>query len=116
MPTIQISGHPLPNPMTFTDVVTDTYVDPTHWLLTQAQTEELLTAWREADTAADCDTGCCDDDLARAYHYSSAGVFVTALHMDNELTMDEWESACGDDGLDLYSTAQIPFDVEVQLI
>lgn len=106
MTTIQITGYPLENPLTFTDVKVDEYIDDKHWLLTRAQAEDLLIAWRDAETAG-------ADDLVRSYHYSPVGIFVTALHMDHELTMDEWESAYGADDFDLYSTSQIPLDVEI---
>ena len=109
MPTIRISGYPLEEPLTFENTPVDEYFDDSHWLLTRAQADQLLTAWRDAETEG-------ADDLARAYHYSHLGVFVTALHMDHELNTSEWESAVGADDFDLYSTSQMAFDFLVELI
>ena len=100
--------------MTFENVTTDIHIDDSHWLLTKSQATDLLAAWCAADRTDGGDFP--DDDLVRAYHYSPLGIFVTALHMDGELTTDEWESAYGMDDFDLYSTSQIPFDVEIQLL
>ena len=109
MATIQISGYPLEETLTFENAPVDHYLDENHWLLTKSQAEDLLTAWRDAETEG-------VDDLVRAYHYSPLGVFVTALHMDHELTTSEWESAYGADDFDLYSTSQLPFDFTVEQI
>ena len=114
MVNIQISGHPLASPMTFTNVTTDIHIDDSHWLLTKAQATDLLTAWRDADRTSGGEFP--DSDLQRAFHYSPMGIFVTALHMDGELTLDEWESAYGMDDFDVYSTSQIPLDVEIKLL
>lgn len=108
MPTIRISGYPLEESLTFENTPVDEYFDEFHWLLTRAQADLLLTAWRDAETYA--------DDLARAYHYNHLGVFVTALHMDHELNNSERESAVVADDFDLYPTSQMPFDFLVELI
>jgi hypothetical protein len=108
MATITISGEPLEAPLTFENVSVDEYIDANHWLLTQPQAEQLLIAWRDSDTEG-------ADDLARAFHYSPCGVFVTALHDDHELTMSEWESAWGADMDAAYSTSQMPFDFEIEV-
>lgn len=114
MTSIQISGHPLEESITFKNVTTDTYIDNNHWLLSQEQAEQLVSAWATADRAGGCERcGESEDDLARAYRYSEIGIFFTALHMDHELTTDEWESAygCGADAR--YSTSQMPFDFTI---
>lgn len=114
MTTIQISGHPLKSPMTFSDVTVDEYLDENHWLLTRAQAEDLIVAWRDAERIPECD--CCDGKLWAAYRYHPMGIFMTALYLEHELTMDEWESAYGADDFDLYSTSQVPFEVEIKLL
>jgi len=108
MPTIQISGYPLEAPLTF-EVTPDVYVDEKHWLLNLDQAEQLCTAWRDADTEG-------ADDIARAYIYSETGTIITALHMEHEVSLTEWESAQGCGGDAVFSTAQLPFEFDLAVL
>jgi hypothetical protein len=111
MTDIRITGYPLQEPLVFTDVATDIYVDDNHHLLNLTQTEQLLTAWRDADP--DAAQG---SDVARSYLYSEVGTVVTALHLDHELTLTEWESAEGCGGDAVFTTAQMPFDFDIEVL
>ena len=104
---IQISGYPLPAPVIIHEIVPDDLIHAGHWLLEQDDAARLLEAWRDAPTD--------EADVRREWAYSESGLFATALYLDGEITIALWESACGSDGDDLYSTRDMPFDFEVRL-
>lgn len=105
---IAITGYPLPDPVIIHGVTPDGLIHPDGWLLDHADVAELLDAWRDAPTD--------EDDVVREWAYSESGLFVTALHMEGEINVAFWESACGSDGNDVYSTRNMPFDFDIRLI
>lgn len=103
--TITITGYPLPEPVTIPAVQPDETIHGDGYLLAPAQTRQLLDAWKDAPGGA---------DVVRDWIYSEAGLFVTALHLDEEISLSIWEAAIGSNGTDLYSTTTMPFDFDVQ--
>ena len=107
---LTITGHPLPEPVVIDGAAADEGILGTGWLLTQPQAQRIVAAWAEAPPDLS-PTG--EDDVRRAWHYSPLGLFVTALILDGELSLSEWESAFGSEGDDRYSTTQMPFDFDI---
>ncbi len=105
-----VTGHPLAEPVVLDGAHPDESIFGTGWLIGREQAEAIITACAEAP--ADPATNGVDD-LRRAWHYSPLGLFVTALYLDGELGLSEWESAIGADGADRYSTTQMPFDFDI---
>ncbi|MAP64363.1 MAG: hypothetical protein CMH34_11620 [Microbacterium sp.] len=107
---LTITGYPLAEPVVIDGAEPDDTIFGTGWLIAQPQAEAVITAWADAPTGLAPDGA---DDVRRAWHYSPLGVFVTALHLDGELGLSEWESAIGSEGDDRYSTTQMPFDFDI---
>jgi hypothetical protein len=103
--TITITGCPLPEPVTIPAAQPDETIHGDGYLLTPTQTRQLLSAWKDAPG---------ESDVGREWIYAEAGLFVTALHLGEEITLSIWEAAIGSDGTDLYSTTTMPFDFNVQ--
>ncbi|MFC4244996.1 hypothetical protein ACFOYW_16630 [Gryllotalpicola reticulitermitis] len=103
--TITVTGYPLPEPVIIPAVQPDETIQGDGYLLTPAQTRQLLDVWKDAPG---------EPDVVREWIYSEAGLFVTALHLDEEITLSIWEAAIGSDGADLYSTTAMPFDFNVE--
>lgn len=105
MPSIVITGFPYPSPVVIDDVSEcDTHGSP-HWGLTRGPAGQLLDAWTSARGG---------EDVCRSFEIFEIGLIATALYLDGEINMSGWESATGSDGTDIYSTANMPFDFEIE--
>lgn len=107
---LTLTGYPLAEPVVIEGAEVDETIFGRGWLLTQTQVDAIVTAWADApvDPAPDG-----TEDVCRAWRYSPTGIFVTALYLDGELGLSEWESATGSEGEDRYSTTQMPFDFDI---
>ena len=102
---IAITGYPIPGSVTIANARPDESIHGEGWLLDPEQVTHLLDAWKHAPTG--------NTDVRRDWAYYEIGMFVTVLHMDEEISISGWESAIGSDGDDLYSTVTMPFDFDI---
>lgn len=101
MPTIKIEAGPCPlnETLILENAEPDDMAD-TDWLINTDQARQILEAWKEAPR---------EDDVIREWAYYESEYFITALTMEGETTIDNWES----EGTSTYSTANMPLDLTI---
>lgn len=102
MATINVAADscPLNGALTLEGVERDS-MDDSAWILTQKQAAQILDAWQAAPKEL---------DVIREWAHFENGYFITALTMDGETNIDNWES---DMLATHYSTSNMPLDLAI---
>lgn len=102
---VTVSGHPLPEPLAFEldEERAELYRDKGQLVFSLEQAEDIVSAWATAPHE--------DLEHIRRVWDRRYEDFVTALYMDEEITLSWWVGS--DDG---YYVTDMPFDFETEVL